>query len=49
MIQFPNGNIDENRAQDWYLQNTTQYVMLANKEPLITIKHGFLAIRLSTW
>lgn len=42
MIQVTNENIDENRARDWSLQNTTQYVMLANKEPLITTKHSFL-------
>lgn len=49
MIQVTNENIDENWAQDWSLQNTTQYVMLANKEPLITTKHGFLTICVSAW
>lgn len=32
MIRVTNENIDENRAQDWSLQSTTQYVMLANKK-----------------
>lgn len=42
MTQVTNENIDKNRAQDWSLQNTAQYVMLENKEPLISTKHGFL-------
>lgn len=42
MTQVTNENIDKNRAQDWSLQNTAQYVMLEKKEPLITTKHGFL-------
>lgn len=49
MIQVTNENIDENWAQDWSLQNTTQYVMLANKEPLVTTKYGFLIICVSAW
>lgn len=47
MIQVTNENIDENWAQDWPLQNSTQYVMLANKKTLITTEHGFLNICVS--
>lgn len=42
MTQVTNENIDKNRAQNWSLQNTAPYVILENKEPLITTKHGFL-------
>lgn len=42
MTQVTNENIDKNRAQDWSLQNTAQYVMTENKEPFLTTKHGFL-------